>query len=75
MCHPNADSYRDLTPKQIYMKNYEVALQILESADDTSIIYANKNLYNREQIVNSELCNVSQWLLANKLTLNFKNSN
>ena len=21
VCHPNADSYRDLTPKQIYMKH------------------------------------------------------
>ena len=44
-------------------------------ADDTSIIYANKNLHNLEQIVNSELSNVSDWLLANKLTLNFKKSN
>ena len=42
-------------------------------ADDTSIIYANKNLHNLEQIVNSELSNVSDWLLANKLTLNSKN--
>ena len=30
---------------------------------------------NLEQIVNSELNNVSDWLLANKLTLNFKKSN
>ena len=44
-------------------------------ADDTSIIYANKNLHNLEQIVNSELSNVSDWLIANKLTLNFKKSN
>lgn len=41
-------------------------------ADDTSIIYANQNLHNLEQVVNSELCNISDWLLANKLTLNFK---
>ena len=38
-------------------------------ADKTSIIYANKNLHNLKQIVNSELINVSDWLLANKLTL------
>ena len=44
-------------------------------ADDTSIISANKNLHNLEQIVNSELSNVSDWLLANKVTLNFKKSN
>ena len=44
-------------------------------ADDTSIIYANKNLHNLEQAVNSELSDVSDWLLANKLTLNFKKSN
>ena len=37
-------------------------------ADDTSIIYTNKILHNLEQIVNSELSNVSDWLLANKLT-------
>ena len=47
-------------------------------ADDTSIIdiiYANKNLRNLEQIVNTELSNVCDWLLAKKLTLNFKKSN
>ena len=44
-------------------------------ADDTSIIYANKNLHNLEQIVNSELSNVSDLLSANKLTLNFKKFN
>ena len=44
-------------------------------ADDTSIIYTNKILHNLEQIVNSQLNDVSDWLLANKLSLHFKKSN
>ena len=42
-------------------------------ADDTSIIYANNNLRTLESTVNSELAKVSEWLKANKLTLNIKN--
>ena len=44
-------------------------------ADDTSIIYANNNLRTLESTVNSELAKVSEWLKANKLTLNIKKSN
>ena len=33
------------------------------------------SIYNLEQIVNPELSNVSDWLSANKLTLNFKKFN
>ena len=44
-------------------------------ADDTSIIYANNNLRTLELTVNSELAKVSEWLKANKLTLNIKKSN
>ena len=51
-----------------------MTLQILGFADDTSIIYAKKNLYNREQIINSELSKISEWLLANMLKL-IQNSN
>ena len=42
-------------------------------ADDTNIIYANNNLRTLESTVNSELAKVSEWLKANKLTLNIKN--
>ena len=44
-------------------------------ADDTNLLYADKSLKNLENIVNSELDKVHQWLTANKLTLNIKKSN
>ena len=44
-------------------------------ADDTNLIYADKNLKSLEAVVNNELVNVSHWLNANKLTLNTKKSN
>ena len=44
-------------------------------ADDTSLLYADKNLKSLEYTVNRELSNVQQWLIANKLSLNTKKSN
>ena len=44
-------------------------------ADDTNILYSNKNLKSLESVMNTELCNVHQWLLSNKLSLNYKKSN
>ena len=44
-------------------------------ADDTNILYADKNLRSLELIVNQELCKLHDWLTANKLTLNIKKSN
>lgn len=46
-------------------------------ADDTNLLYADKNLKSLETIiiVNMELVKVSDWLHANKLTLNTKKSN
>ena len=44
-------------------------------ADDTNLLYANKNLKSLETIVSTELVKVSDWLHANKLTLNTKKSN
>ena len=44
-------------------------------ADDTSLTYANDNLRTLELTVNNELGKVSEWLHANKLTLNVKKSN
>jgi len=44
-------------------------------ADDTTILFAHKNLKVLEQVVNSELSKVSEWLIVNKLTLNIKKSN
>ena len=44
-------------------------------ADDTSLLYADTNLKSLEKTVCSELLKVSDWLRANKLTLNAKKSN
>ena len=50
-------------------------LQLRLFADDTSILLANKNLDVLEQAVNSDLEKVSEWLLANRLSLNGSKSN
>ena len=39
-------------------------------ADDTSLFYSHKNKHEAAEILNSELSNISQWLAANKLSLN-----
>ena len=46
-------------------------------ADDTNLLYADKNLKSLEETVNhdNKLLEVSEWLNANKLTLNAKKSN
>ena len=44
-------------------------------ADDTNLLYADKNLKSLEKTVNNQLLKVSEWLNANKLTLNAKKSN
>ena len=43
-------------------------------ADDTNLLYANKNLTDLEFILNEGLYKVAEWLVANKLTLNLKKS-
>jgi hypothetical protein len=44
-------------------------------ADDTNILYADKNMKALESTVNFELRNLYDWLTASKLTLNIKKSN
>jgi hypothetical protein len=39
-------------------------------ADDTNLIYADKNLKSLEIVVNTELSKIHNWLIANKLSLN-----
>ena len=48
-------------------------LQFLLFADDTNILYADKDFKSLEQTVNAELNNLHDWLTTNKLTLNTKN--
>ena len=44
-------------------------------ADDTNLLYSDKNLKSLESTVNDELCKLYDWLIANKLSLNIKKSN
>ena len=44
-------------------------------ADDTNLLYVDKNLKSLEKTVNNELVKVSDWLNANKLTVNATKSN
>ena len=44
-------------------------------ADDTNLLYANKDLKTLENTVNTELIKLCDWLTSNKLTLNIKKSN
>ena len=44
-------------------------------ADDTNILYADKNLKSLEYTVNAELHKLYVWLTSNKLSLNIKKSN
>ena len=41
-------------------------------ADDTNLLYANKNIRLLETIVNTELEKLHTWLTVNKLLLNIK---
>ena len=44
-------------------------------ADDTDILYVDKDLRSLEKVVNEEFKNVYKWLAVNKLTINIKKSN
>ena len=62
----------------IYINDIYKSSDILQFhlfADDTSIFYSHKNLKNVEITLNNELAKVSEWLIANKLTLNVSESN
>ena len=42
-------------------------------ADDTNILYSNKDLASLESVMNTELAKLQDWFSANKLTINIKN--
>ena len=44
-------------------------------ADDTNILYVDKNLRDLDAIVSNDLQNLFNWLTPNKLTLNINKSN
>ena len=57
------------------ISNSSDQLKIYLSADDTNLLYADKNLRELENKVNTELSKIYDWLVANKLSLNIKKSN
>ena len=44
-------------------------------ADDSNLLYSDKNLKFLESTVNDEFCKLNDWLIANKLSLNIIKSN
>ena len=44
-------------------------------ADDTNLLYADRDINSLERVVSAEFSKVQEWLVANKLTLNAKKSN
>ena len=62
----------------IYINDISNSSQILGFhlfADDTSLFYSHDNIDTIEDTVNNELLNITNWLIANKLTLNVDKSN
>ena len=66
-------SRRWLGITDIYNSSDKLTFSLL--ADDTNLLYADKNSKILENIVNTELLNIYNWLTANKLSLNIKKSN
>ena len=62
----------------VYMNDtYKVSKEFKMTlfADDTNLLYSNKNLKSFESTQNDELLKLYDWLTANKPTLNAKKSN
>ena len=62
----------------VYINDIAESSQLLDFhlfADDTSIFYKHKDMEQIEDILNTELGKVSNWLIANKLSLNVSKSN
>ena len=59
----------------IYMNDIHKCSEILSFilfADDTNVFYSDTNVKSLNQVLNNELIKVTEWLQANKLTLNIK---
>ena len=50
-------------------------LKFILFADDTNVLFSNADFNVLQDILNSELEKVSNWLMANKLTVNIKKTN
>jgi len=62
----------------IYINDIQNCTNILHFilfADDTNVIASDKNWENLEKKLNGELCRLTEWFIANKLSLNVKKTN
>lgn len=50
-------------------------LDFILFADDTTILYSDKNIYNKINLINKELQEVSNWFRSNKLSVNASKTN
>lgn len=50
-------------------------LDFILFADDTTILYSNKYIYNKINLINKELEQVGNWFRANKLSVNASKTN
>ena len=54
------------------IENSSNLLKFILFADDTNILYSNKNIDILYETLNNELEEVSKWLIANRLSVNIK---
>lgn len=52
--------------------NSSKVLKLHLFADDTNILYSNKDLASLESVMNTELAKLQDWFSANNLTINIK---
>ena len=52
------------------MKECSLLIEFIQFADDTTILFSCKDFLELQSILESEIINVTQWLVANKLLLN-----
>ena len=57
------------------LANVSATLHFILFADDTNIFYSNQSCTSLMEIVNLELTLISQWFVANRLTLNVEKTN
>ena len=74
-CFPDPQVVIIISYKYQWYHKASFKLKFFLFADDTNLLYANKNLKTLENTVNTELIKLCDWLTANKLTLNIKKSN
>ena len=55
--------------------NSSSLLKFILFADDTNVFYSCKDINNLNSILNFELGNVTEWLIANELSINIKKTN